>query len=50
MKITKDTNQMADEIRILLDITKKMKRESRSTIADIRNWGILVLEDFEPER
>ena len=49
MKITKDTNQMAEEIRCLLDITEKMKRESLSTITDMRMWGILVLEDFNPE-
>ena len=35
MKVSKDTDQMAEEIGTLIDISKKMKKESLSTIADI---------------
>ena len=50
MKISKDTNKMAEEIRCLLDISEKIKRESLSNIPDMRMWGILVLNDFDAQR
>ena len=49
MKIAKDTNQMAEEIRSLFDISAKMKRDSLSTFTDIRMYGILVLDNFDSE-
>lgn len=50
MKISKDTNQMAEEIRCLLDIYDNIKGESLRGIPDMRKWGILVLNDSDPQR
>ena len=48
MKVTADTNQMSEEIGTLCNILKLMKKENLSTIADIKMWGILVLDNFNP--
>ena len=48
MKLSKDSDKLAEEVCILLNIQKRMKKERLKTIANVRMYGMLVLSDFDP--
>ena len=48
MKMSKDSEKLAEEVCTLLNIQKRMGKESLMTIANIRMYGMLILNNYDP--
>ena len=47
MKISGDSDGLAEEICVILNLQKRLKENQKHFISNILRYGILILDDFD---
>ena len=47
MKVSGESDDLAEEICTVLNIQKRLKKEHRNSISNVLGYGMLVLDDVE---